>query len=275
MHGFIGDRTYDDRFYGIWTSPNHLALLLAPLLAMSIIGLMWHRGSFVGLCAQISIIIGSVMILIATQSLGALLGLCGAVMMFAMVKCVNAMQVSRKGVVGTVVMMGMLGAILATAGVYKFESAYEQSDRSPLASRIMIWSAAADMIRHNPVTGIPLGEFQDQYLAYQKFYPPYLEWSAPLPHNTALALWLYGGVGTVVLFCTIIVQVIVLLLNMRNRQTTEAKKVQLIAIGGILTIVIHGVFDTHLMRSDLAAAFWLLCVVLVATSSDTIGSQEA
>ena len=49
------------------------------------------------------------------------------------------------------------------------------------------------MIEKNPLFGIGPGNFQNKYLEYQKYFPPYLEWSAPQPHNIFLAFWLESG----------------------------------------------------------------------------------
>ena len=57
----------------------------------------------------------------------------------------------------------------------------------------MIWKSAGLMIKNNPLFGIGPGNFQEKYMEYQKYFPPYLEWAVPQPHNIFLAFWLESG----------------------------------------------------------------------------------
>jgi len=49
----------------------------------------------------------------------------------------------------------------------------------------MIWNASFKMLENNPLWGIGPGNFQNTYLAYQKYFPPYLD--GPFPSLTALS----------------------------------------------------------------------------------------
>ena len=78
------------------------------------------------------------------------------------------------------------------------------SDRSSLSSRTMIWTSALHIARDNPILGIGPGNFQTKYLEYQHFYPPYLEWAVPHPHNILLTFWLYSGILGVIGFLIVV-----------------------------------------------------------------------
>jgi O-antigen ligase len=84
-------------------------------------------------------------------------------------------------------------AFLSLSGE-KWRGILAEDNRSSWASRQMIWHSAARMIADSPLTGIGPGNFQGQYLAYQRYFPPYLEWSVPHPHNMFLDIWLEGGI---------------------------------------------------------------------------------
>jgi O-antigen ligase len=58
----------------------------------------------------------------------------------------------------------------------------------------MIWHSAVRMMTDSPLSGIGPGNFQERYLLYQRYFPPYLEWSVPHPHNMFLDIWLEGGI---------------------------------------------------------------------------------
>lgn len=78
------------------------------------------------------------------------------------------------------------------------------SDRSSLSSRVMIWTSALHIARDNPILGIGPGNFQEKYLGYQSFYPPYLEWAVPHSHNIFLTFWLFSGILGLVGFLVVL-----------------------------------------------------------------------
>ena len=123
----------------------------------------------------------------------------------------------------------------------------------------MIWQASKKMIENNFVFGIGPGNFQKTYLEYQKFYPPYLEWAVPHPNNLYLAWWLYGGILGVVGFLGL---VFFFLRDVLEKSKKEPRQVLFVALGIMLVILSHGIFDTTYFKNDLAIIFWLNFLVL-------------
>lgn len=123
--------------------------------------------------------------------------------------------------------------------------------RSSLSSRMMIWKSSSKMVRDNPIAGIGPGNFQKKYLEYQKFYPPYLEWAVPQPHNIYLAFWLQAGFLGFFGFLLICIKSIALLLE--NKKSA----ISAVLLGIIFYILIHGLVDTPFWKNDFSYLFWL------------------
>jgi O-antigen ligase len=115
----------------------------------------------------------------------------------------------------------------------------------------MIWKTSEKLIQDNYLWGIGPGNFQNKYLEYQKFYPPYLEWAVPHPHNIFLAFWLYSGIIGFAGF------LILLGFFFREFFAEQKSALKFMALGIMLVILIHGLFDTTYFKNDLAVFFWL------------------
>ncbi|MFZ1720062.1 MAG: O-antigen ligase family protein [Candidatus Moraniibacteriota bacterium] len=193
-----GGFSYDHRLHGFFSSPNQLALLLGTALIIGVflaISLWGKPGK-----ERLTILFGVLflgMLLLLTQSYTVLFSL----MMVAGIGIARYRhRFSRRQVVifslGSILCVG----ILLTLSYPKWQSIITSDERSSIASRGMIWQSALQMIREHPLIGIGPGNFQREYIAYQQYFPPYLEWSAPHPHNAFLDLWLEGGLFAVIGF---------------------------------------------------------------------------
>ena len=242
--------TFDGRFESTFNSPNALALFLTPAFLLS-----WYflRARTSRLLWTIAILIFSIL-LFASRSYSAWIAVSGAIILFEILEHRSA---TRKGFL-------LLGATVAVfAGIFfsqrhspRLESFFDTDSRSSFASRVMIWKAAGKMIADSPIFGIGPGNFQSCYLSYQRFFPPYLEWSAPQPHNVFLAFWLESGL---IGLCSFL---FLLAFWFRDRVVEHAKKGSPSA-SSILTAImfatlIHGLFDTPYWRLSLAYLFWIV-----------------
>jgi O-antigen ligase len=118
----------------------------------------------------------------------------------------------------------------------------------------MIWQSSGKILSDNWLLGIGPGNFQDKYLEYQKYFPPYLEWAVPHPHNLYLAFWLYGGLVGLVSF------LVILYFFFKKVETPKlgvSTGVKYIALGVMIYVLLHGLVDTTIFKNDLAVVFWL------------------
>jgi O-antigen ligase len=256
--------TYDGRLSGIFNSPNYLAMYLAP--AAIIFAFQEKK--------KLKLILPLVAILVAlylTYSYAAWISIIAPLIIIALIK----KQISLKKI--SIVTAIIVVLFLSQINNKKFTDLLSANPRSSLASRIMIWKSSAKMIENNFWFGIGSGNFQRTYLEYQKFYPPYLEWAVPHPNNLYLTFWLYGGILGLAGFLSLVIFFFQNILSKINPHTKNAdslltngneenfgvgvkkepNQILFIALGIMLVILIHGIFDTTYFKNDLAIVFWL------------------
>src|SRR3990167_663538 len=145
---------------------------------------------------------------------------------------------------------------LFESGSEKWQALMQLENRSSLVSLVMIWQSAGKMIADNPLFGIGLGRFQEVYLEYQKYFPPYLEWAVPQPHNLYLAVWLQTGLLGLFGFILLITRSVYILIKNKSRESA--------LLLGLLTLyLIYGLFDTPFFKTDLAFSFWLVIALIM------------
>lgn len=248
--------TWDGRFHGLLPSPNHLALLLAPVMAYGVVFALSER-NHMKKAATLLLALLLTPFLAMTESLGAIVALAMALVISATYALVSGKR-KQKILLGGIIAVVTI-AVLTPLLFHKINSAYASPDRSPLASRMMIWQASIDLIRESPAVGIELGEFQREYLAAQEHYKPYLEWSAPLPHNTFLAMWLYGGIAGLAFFLFVLMWSV----HTFTQLSKLHKQKTLPLMAALLVMILHGLIDTAYFRIDLAMLFWLVVIILI------------
>lgn len=267
-----GKLTYDKRLTAFYFSPNYLAMYLSPGLIIGLFNL-WKLASvfqeeqklknrslffiyqFLFRIKNWPLIIGNfllIIILYFTYSYAAwittLVILSGLYLIFS---------VNKKKFVfflGTLLVIGNLLFVFQYKNP-KFQSLANFDERSSLASRIMIWQSAIKILKDNWLLGIGPGTFQKKYTEYQKFFPPYLEWSAPQPHNIYLAFWLQSGLLGLLGFLLLVFS---WLKNIANLKSYEEKILIAPLAGVMFYFLIHGLADTPYWKNDLAAIFWLI-----------------
>ena len=143
---------------------------------------------------------------------------------------------------------------VTVAGFSKFENIKNLSERSSLASRVMIWKSAVLMIKSNPLLGIGPGNFQSKYLEYQKYFPPYLEWAVPQPHNLFFAFWLEAGIFGLTGFLWLMI----LFFRDNKRAIKNNRSYGTLCLAIILYFLVHGLIDTTYWRNDISVIFWII-----------------
>lgn len=248
---FYGVTTFDNRLQGIFTSPNFLALFLFPGALLS----FWFFTQEHFFKKKIALLfLGTLFLfcLLSTQSYSGLLALFASLLyLLARIKGFRWAFISL-----SIFLIG--GSILLSidlAYLEKLQAIFQE--RSSLSSRLMIWTTALALISDYQVWGIGIGKFQEMYLAYQVFYPPYLEWAVPQPHNFFLALWLQTGI--IGLVATLFFVQRIFFSSEQNKAHKESLVLKAILIG----ILVYGLFDTPLFGNALAFIWWLVLSLLL------------
>lgn len=249
--------TFDGRLKAFYLSPNHLAMFLVPGILIGFFFLMQTIVLKRKLDLTFYFPLGGLIILLIalyfTFSYGAWLALFSALFL-------------------TLILTGLIGGrqkiyvFFATATVMillfssqlthqKLTTLVSGDERSSLASRMMIWESTWKIGMDNFVWGIGPGNFQARYLEYQKYFPPYLEWAVPQPHNLYLAFWLQGGILGLSGFLLLAITWTKQLLHALKNKKGSFQEASVLAV--MLSILIHGLIDTPYWKNDLALVFWI------------------
>ena len=247
-----GEMTYDGRLTGDYSSPNFLAFLMVFGLALTF-GLFEKRLSR-GLC-RFSLLFVVCMLggtLLLTRSYGAILSV-------ALVALGWGLWYARHSLLRIMMVILLLSGTLGTwflleGGSDKWQSLVTLSERSSFASREMIWRSAWHIARENPF-GIGVGRFQDEYLSSQAFFPPFLEWAVPEPHNLVLAVFFAVGPIGLLGFLILLGRIIALLFQ-AQRSTSQWPHQWLLGYWALFLLM--GLLDTPLFKTDLSYLFALM-----------------
>ena len=248
---FSGAVTYDGRLEFPFNSPNYLAMYLAPGLVIGMAAIIFDPRPLLSrskikietFCVSFVLIFGAFYF---TFSYAAWLAIFFSVFFILFLSG----RLSRKNMLVLALIIFTLFFLLKDTA--KFNDLVNLNPRSSLASRVMIWHSAEKMLSDNWLLGIGPGNFQADYLDYQKYFPPYLEWAVPHPQNLYLSFWLYGGMIGFLAFGAMLV------FWFREALSKSDGKAIIMALGIMIYIVIHGLFDATYFKNDLAVIFWLV-----------------
>lgn len=270
---FAEAMTYDGRLAGQYDSPNFLAYFIAPGIILALY-LLYETQEFLknrSFLASVSIgmgmvTLGSVVFLTRSYSVwvASLLALLVFFLCFFLIQLksgVFSSLVKEKLLFLPMILCMVVGSFfLFDQGSEKWQALVRDDTRSSLSSRFMIWQSARMIIGDHPFFGIGVGRFQEEYLAYQRLFPPYLEWAVPEPHNFLLALFLATGLlGSVGLLLSIgrLGYLFVRYIAFQGKAQENRPAIPLFFALWTLFFV-YGWVDTPYFKTDLAYSFFLL-----------------
>lgn len=225
------------RIISLLNHPNAVALLLGPILAMLIFlpknKLRW-TAIVLGLAAfYLTFSRAGWLALVATLALGGLFT-----------------DYKKKILLGVTFLCIIIFII-----PYSREKILELSSPQDASrqNRIVLWSAAADLVKKHPVTGVGLMGFREAYKNYPLGPDRVVQ---NYPHNFFLNFWLEAGLlgllsmlGLLALFTK----------KIRNLLRTAEFKNYALAFAAAMTMtVLHSLVDVSYFKNDLAVLFWLI-----------------
>ncbi len=255
-----GELTYDHRLRGDYTSPNFLAYFLAPA---PLIGyyLFTIKGNQQRKLLEHILFLGCIAVVLMALYLTRSYSVWIALLVSALVLFWGSHKTSKvtfqrlSMLILPIVLIGVF--FWSDQGTAKWHDLISGDARSSLSSRVMIWQSATRILEDHIALGIGVGRFQEEYLSYQSFFSPYLEWAVPEPHNFLLALFLstglLGGIGFVFVSIRL-----VLLFVKRLYGDQELNYEGFFLFSLWLLFFVYGLVDTPYFKTDLAYAFFLL-----------------
>ena len=272
IYFFKGDLTYDFRLKAFFLSPNYLAMFLSPAVFVGNYFIVSRiKNGLRHLIEKRAAIILFILLLLGQAAVLSVLYLTysyaawtAVILSFIIVNLIIKNGEIFKKIKVAAVLLIILSTILITqAGNSKSNELFnwQASSRSSLASRIMIWQSAEKILEDNFLWGIGPGNFQSKYLEYQKYFPPYLEWAVPQPHNLCLAFWLQGGILGLAGFIYLVfywIREIIKVIRSKISSENDFKKIAPALLGIVIYILLHGIVDTPYWKNDLAIVFWTI-----------------
>jgi len=258
--------TFDNRLQAFYNSPNYLAMFLAPEIFL---GFYFLKLSWKNMVQKYLYFISLIIIALSlyfTYSYAAWISILATFILLYFFKNKTAQKAfSLKA--ATFFLAVVLILFTSQLPNQKFLDIINKNPRSSFASRMMIWESSLKMITDSPIFGIGAGNFQTTYLAYQKYFPPYLEWAVPQPHNLFLAFWLESGLIGLVGFAMVTYSLLRLSANAIKKEQDHNLAFLLLAI--FLYIVLHGLADTTYWKNDLSFLFWIFAFLAIAISRES------
>lgn len=255
--------TYDNRLRAFYASPNYLAMAITPSVFFGLFFIFQKKLSWL-YASSLMIILFS---LYLTFSYGAWLAI---IISLGLVYFFTAKKSRVKWILASSLVIFLYFIYLSQADSDKFKSALTLNERSSLSSRLTIWDVSFKLIYANPVFGIGAGNFQQTYLSMQKYYPPFLEWAVPHPHNIFLAFWLQAGLLGLIGFLSIIYILLKKLFLLLKNKKEAAYAAPLAAY--FVYVLTHGLVDTTYWKNDLALIFWV--IVILALKIDLLAKEN-
>lgn len=123
---------------------------------------------------------------------------------------------------------------------------------------VVMWKGAIRIIKANPILGTGLASFPVVYEKYKE--ATHVEFF-PNPDELYLTLWIEMGLTGLIVFIWIVIRsfrtVAALLKNPEYRNYTVG------LMAALISLLVHGFFDTPYFKNDLAVAFWVLAGLVV------------
>lgn len=251
----VGDLSFDQylssgRIFGFFESPNFLAMFIAPMIFLSLPVLKIVKKNSQKILILLSYLL-PLLALYFTASRAGMIALIFssfiAIFLFKGEKILN--KCKPYFIAGTVPFFVLLNISYLFFSILNYKTS-----RGGDVIRIEIYKYSVQLIKSHPLFGIGLGKFQEQIgnlsspdLSFQQFGLPY----ALHPHNLMMAVWLNLGVVGLIAFVWLLFRIL------RNAFDSDSY-FRVPVIAALMTMLIHGLFDTTYFKNDLSVIFWLI-----------------
>ncbi|MBP9802028.1 O-antigen ligase family protein [Patescibacteria group bacterium] len=243
------------RLTGLFSYPNALALLVAPLSGFLFALSFKLKDKVEKIAYLLASIVGFVLVL-ATKSEGALLALAFA--LFVFVFCQLKQKIYRAGLLALsmfILFFSPLKAYIIQAWqdlLHPVASHFTSS----LAIRGLQWQEAVNLLKDHWLFGAGLNNYQTLMIQYHQ-----ITWLEIFlyPHNIFLNFWVELGLLGLIVFILLLVYIIQALRKLFLKQHILAWPLALF----LIVWFIHGLVDVPYFKNDLSVLFFLFLGLLV------------
>jgi len=261
--------TEDMRASGPFESANYLALYVVP--ACIYIGILiykriilkvgkkeaeigFFKNNWIYIVSFIAILCG----VLLSQSYAGLIAVLGTFGVFGLMEL---FKLKSKKV--TLIVLGsfavlLIVVVLTQMGTEKFDQFLDFTQRNSTTVRLQVWKTSWELFKNNAVFGLGLGQFEPMYqlnIPWILKGVPY-EWVMLHPHNIFLAFLLNCGLLGLGAFLFIVGRFLQSVLKGLKKE--QFRLIAMIALFMMISIFIHGLFDTPFWKNDLSLLFFLI-----------------
>lgn len=243
------------RIFGISESPNYLSMYLVPVIFLLA---PLQKNKSVRLLVFVFVILSSWVVLLTSSRAGFLALAVGliAVLFLTLYFNKNFPRFVKNIILCIALVLVFCGTVFVAS---QFSSHFA---RTTDQDRLKIYHYSGELLKQNYFLGIGLGAYPEKIKTITQDDPYFQSVVLPYalhPHNLYLALWLNLGLLGILSFISLIV---LFFKNIWHR-LEDGDPVAISLLVAILTILVHGIFDTTYFKNDLSAILWLILALSV------------
>jgi len=278
--------TIDSRVSGPFCSANYLAMYIAPALVFVCVRILqtFIHKTFesastrwtslerrIYLSGIVSILFVAI---ILTQSYGGIIGVFMTIFFYIIYERYKAKNKLTKvfltKLIAFITVVILLGAgLVAILNTEKFQNLVKVDEHTSIATRLEIWQVGLKLIEENPVLGIGLGEYENNYKKRASEllgHEPY-EQNRLHSHNLYMETWLNAGFFGLVAFLWLLVLIFIHIKKTLRFLSVELRQIMVAVSMMLVYILLHGVVDVQFWKNDLALVFWLVVAIVFSITA--------
>ncbi len=260
------------RLAGIYGSPNNLALYLERVLPFTIafffIPLATDR--WVRWVAFVAALVITASILLTQSVGGILLGVPAGI-------AATLLVIFRKRALLPLSGLAFVAVILVVILLQvspRFASLLDWSTGTNFM-RLRVWESSLEMIIEQPLTGLGLDQFLYAYRSEMIRPDAIADPDLSHPHQIVLDFWLRLGVMGIFLLFTWFTYTVQYAQHLqRNLHTPESRLLAASVIGGLASLVVHGLIDNSIYVIDLAYVFIFFQAILTQLGHEAAQPEQ-
>ncbi len=239
------------RVTSVFGYPNALSLYLAPIITMFLgLGVRAKKqGENKWMLNYLIIVMVGLSAVYFTGSKGAWLGFLAGLVFYGLFY-----RSARGYFVLILILVTLIGVYAWQAGKIDLTGRATVKGGDSVSVRLMMWQESWQMLKARPWWGAGLAGYQQAVAPYH--HKDYIEIYL-YPHNVLLNFWSELGLAGLLAFLLIIVWFY------RIGFQKSVGDYSLICMGGMTTLLVHGLVDVPYFKNDLSMLFWLVVGILL------------
>ena len=255
------------RVTGWYGFPNGVGLFLAPLVPLSLYGVLSSfrakKKSGMRLLSfmpyALCLALAPIAVLFA-KSTGGLIGIAAGVGFLLLIYRRTRIPVIVVSVVGLICLLSIPGL----SGIRQEVFAQDRSGQI----RVAMWKEAGQLLQERPLLGAGLASYQERVTPFHTTVNGEGIEIFHHPHNLFLTMWVNVGIVGLVGFLIILVWFFRTGFSRNTSHVSRTNFLPLFVMGAMVTILTTGLVDSPYIKNDLSIVFWFLVAMMVVSARE-------